>query len=237
MPHRWDDFADTRRIQIESGKDLTFSQVFLPYYLNLVKKLNPVSLLEVGCGTGHLSAILSSHVRTSVAIEPSVGMYAVAKNILQNSNVQLFHLRAEEYREQNTFDLIISHMCLQLVDNMESFVSSVRTLMKMDSYFVFAIPHPCFYNEYKHFFLPSEYHYMKEMTKTVSFTITRDSNTQISGVPYCHRPLSRYFSVLKAHNLQVVDFDEIFPEAKIQSLYGNEWDFPRYCVFHIQCGK
>jgi len=234
MPNRWDDFAETRKIQIELGKDLTFSQVFLPYYLNLVKQLHPVSLLEVGCGTGHLSAALSSHVKTTVAIEPSAGMHAVAKSVLQKNNVQLFRLRAEEYRGQNIFDLVISHMCLQLVDNIEDFVSSVCTLMGTDSHFVFAIPHPCFYNEYKHFFQPSEYHYMRALTKTVSFTVTKDPNTQISGVPYCHRPLSRYFSVLKAYNLYVVDFDEIFPETEIQSLYGAEWNSPRYCVFHTQ---
>jgi len=234
MPSGWDTFAETRRIQIESGKDLTFSQVFLPYYLNLIKELRPVSLLEVGCGTGHLSAALSSHVRTAVAIEPSAGMHTVAESVLQKKNVQLLRLRAEEYRGQNTFDLVISHMCLQLVDNIEGFVSSVHALMGTESHFVFAIPHPCFYNEYKRFFQTSEYQYMRELTKTVSFTVTKDPKTQISGVPYCHRPLSRYFSVLKACNLYVVDFDETFPEAEIQSLYGAEWNSPRYCVFHTQ---
>jgi SAM-dependent methyltransferase len=237
MPNKWDDHAETRRIQIESGKDLTFSRVFLPYYLNVVKELHPVSLLEVGCGTGHLSAVLSSHVKMSVAIEPSVGMHTVAKSVLQKTNVQLFRLRIEEYRERKSFDLIISHMCLQLADNIEGFISSVSALMRTDSHFVFAIPHPCFYNEYKRLFQPSEYDYMRELTKMVSFSITRDPNTQISGVPYCHRPLSRYFSVLRACNYCVVDFDEIFPEHDIQSLYGVEWDIPRYCVFHTQYRK
>lgn len=234
MPKRWDDFAEIRKRQIESGKDLTFSQVFIPYYLQLVKELRPVSLLEVGCGTGHLSAALCSHVRTAVAIEPSGGMHYVATTVLQETNVQLHHLKAEEYREQNTFDLVISHMCLQLVDNLEHFVSSVQTFMASDSLFVFAIPHPCFYNEYKSFFQASEYEYMRELRKDISFTVTGDPNTQISGVPYCHRPLSRYFAVLKACNLCIVDFDETFPEPEIQALYGAEWCFPRYCVFHTQ---
>jgi SAM-dependent methyltransferase len=235
MPNRWDDFAEIRKIQIESGNDITFSKVFIPYYLNLINELHPNSLLEVGCGTGHLSATLSSHVKTSIAIEPSAGMYAVAKSVLRKNNVQLLHLRVEEYREQNTFDLVISHMCLHLVENLEGFVSSVHALMGIDSDFVFAIPHPCFYNEYKHFFPPSDYHYMRELTKIVSFTITKDPNTQISGVPYTHRPLSIYFSVLKACDLSVVNFEEIFPGPDIQSLYGVEWDFPRYCVFHAKC--
>jgi SAM-dependent methyltransferase len=234
MPKRWDDNAEIRKRQIESGKDLTFSQVFIPYYLQLVKKRRPVSLLEVGCGTGHLSAALCSHVSTAVAIEPSDGMHGVATTVLQKTNVQLHHLRAEEYRGQNAFDLVISHMCLQLVDNLECFLASIQTFMGPESLFVFAIPHPCFYNEYKSFFQASQYKYMRELMKTVSFAVTKDPGTQISGVPYCHRPLSSYFSKLRACNLRIVDFDETFPEPEIQLLYGAEWGLPRYCVFYTQ---
>lgn len=234
MPSRWDDFASTRRVQIESGRDLTFSKVFLPYYVNLVAELRPESLLEVGCGTGHLSAILSNHVSTAFAIEPSVGMYAVAEQVTKGIGVQLSRSRAEDYKSANPFDLVISHMVLQLVDNLEPFVASVAQFMGKESSFVFAIPHPCFYNEYKGFFAPSEYNYMKETKKTVSFSVTKDPNTEISGVPYCHRPLSQYFFVLKKCGLYIVDFDETFPVSQIQSLYGAAWEFPRYCVFHAQ---
>jgi SAM-dependent methyltransferase len=237
MPQRWDDFASVRRDQIESGKDLTFSNVFLPYYIDLVKELHPESLLEVGCGTGHLSITLSNHVNKAIAIEPSKGMHTVAEQVVAGSGVQLFFLRAENFKSEHPFDLIISHMVLQLVDNLESFIASVAKFMGNQSRFVFAIPHPCFYNEYKKFFGPSEYHYMEETTKSVSFTVTKDPNTKISGVPYCHRPLSRFFFVLKKFGLYVVDFEEIFPKPEIQSLYGMAWDFPRYCVFHAQRGK
>lgn len=234
MPKRWDDFASIRQVQIESGMDLTFSKVFLPYYINLVKELCPESLMEVGCGTGHLSANLINHVNTAVAIEPSEGMYAIAKQVIEGSDVQLYRLRVEDYRSTQPFDLIVSHMVLQLADNLELFIKSVAQLMGNQSYFVFTIPHPCFYNDYKKFFTPSEYHYMKELTKNVSFSVTNDPNTKISGVPYCHRPLSQYFSVLKKFGLHIVNFEETFPEPEIQSLYGMDWDFPRYCVFHTQ---
>jgi SAM-dependent methyltransferase len=237
MPKRWDDFASIRRVQIESGKDLTFSKIFLPFYMDLVNEVSPESLIEVGCGTGHLSASLSSHMKTAVAIEPSDGMYDIAKQVLGGSIVQLFRLRAEEYSNSYPFDFVISHMVLQLVDNLELFLESVAKFMGKQSLFVFAIPHPCFYNEYKKFFDPSEYYYMKEQTKLVSFSVTKDSHTKISGVPYCHRPLSRYFSVLKKSGFNVVDFEEVFPKPEIQSLYGLGWDFPRYCVFHAQRNK
>jgi SAM-dependent methyltransferase len=234
MPARWDDFALVRQVQIESGKDVTFSKVFLPYYVKLVAELNPESFLEIGCGTGHLSAYLSNYVIKTVAIEPSEGMYAVSEEVLKHKSVQLFRLRAEDYKIATIFNLIISHMVLQLVNNLELFISSVVKFMGKGSRFVFAIPHPCFYNEYKNFFTPSEYHYMREVTKTVSFAVTKDPNTKISGVPYTHRPLSCYFSVLKKCGLQVIDFVEMFPDPDIQLLYGMAWDFPRYCVFHVQ---
>ena len=105
--------------------------------------------------------------------------------------------------------------------------------MDENSLFVFAIPHPCFYNDYKNFFKPEEYHYMHELRKAISFTITKDPSSIISGIPYNHRPISRYFSCLEKQDLLIANFEEIFPDPKLQELYGQPWEAPRYCIFRV----
>lgn len=100
----------------------------------------------------------------------------------------------------------------------------------MAGHFIFSIPHPCFYNEYKGFF-GDEYNYMTPMTKDVSFTITKDSKNTISGVPYHHRPLSEYINKLVESGFAINGFDETYPEEDIQLKYGAKWESPRYCVF------
>jgi len=234
MLDEWGKSANIRRRQIESGADLTFSKVFVPYYVRLVAALRPSSLLEVGCGTGHLSAALSPSVRRVVAVEPSLNMYTVAKNVLYKSNVQVLCSTAEDYTDGTCFDLIISHMCVQTIEEVASFLDAVRRHMEPTSLFVFSIPHPCFYNSYKHFFADGEYQYMRVTQKMITFTITREPETAISDVPYHHRPISRYCAYLQEQELCVAQFDEIFPEPNVQELYGQPWIEPRYCVFHCR---
>lgn len=233
MPHRWNEAANIRRQQIESATDLTFCSVFVPYYSKLVSKLSPLSLLEVGCGTGHLSLHLSKTMGSIVAVEPSKGMYKVAIDVLRDSGVIIHNIPIQELPIVNPFDLIISHMVIQTVPLLEDFFMSISCQMNERSIFSFSIPHPCFYNKYKQFIPNEEYQYLKQYHKDVSFFISKDIKQKISGVPYYHRPLSYYFSALKAKGLQVIDFEEICPTSDIQALYGTPWEYPRYCVFQI----
>lgn len=233
MPERWNEIATIRRRQIESGIDLTFSKVFLPYYINLVVQHSPNSLLEVGCGTGHLSAALSEYVPAITSLEPSSGMHVTASDVLSNKSVSLLNITIQDYKANTCYDIIVSHMCMQVIDDLSSVLISISAHMDENSLFVFAIPHPCFYNDYKQFFKPEEYHYMHESRKVISFTITKDPNSIISGIPYNHRPLSRYFSCLTDQDLAIVNFEEVFPEQKLQEQYGHPWENPRYCIFQV----
>lgn len=234
MPHRWNEVAITRQHQIESGLDLTFCNVFMPYFENAVTSMCPKSLLEIGCGTGHLIAAMCKHAMRSTAIEPSSGMHAIAKELLSELDVTLLQCTIQDFKSSEPFDMIISHLCVQTVRDLDSFLSAVYLQMDEHSTFVFSIPHPCFYNDYKRFFTADEYRYMEDISKIVSFTITKAPDSPISGVPYYHRPLSRYFSSLHINGFTVTDWNEVFPSTEVQQNYGQDWFVPRYCAFHCR---
>lgn len=230
MPHRWSNSAQIRREQIESGSDLTYNEVFKPLLVNLMKNLSPRNILEVGAGTGHISKVLSESGFSVTALEPSAGMYEVAKDVLSLTDVSLLNCTPLELKRKELYEVAFSHLVAHVVDDLNEFFESVGRHLKAYSHFIFSIPHPCFYNEYKSFF-GDEYNYMISMTKNVSFTITRDSKNAISGVPYHHRPLSEYFNKLVESGFTIDAFDEIYPEENIQLKYGAKWESPRYCVF------
>ncbi len=230
MPHRWCDSANIRRSQIESGIDITFNDIFKPLILKLISDLSPKTILEIGSGTGHLSKELSLLGYSVTAIEPSPGMYKVAKEVLDQTRVKLINSTSYELEKQNLYDVSFSHLVTHVVDDLISFFKSVSDHLQTGGHYIFSIPHPCFYNEYKKLF-GEEYNYMTSISKNVSFTITNDSTNLISGVPYHHRPLSEYINSLVKSGFTIDGFDETYPDDEIQNKYGAKWDTPRYCVF------
>jgi 2-polyprenyl-3-methyl-5-hydroxy-6-metoxy-1,4-benzoquinol methylase len=230
MPHRWCNSAQLRREQIESGADLTFNEVFKPLIVSRVNNLSPRNVLEVGAGTGHISKELFNLGMTVTAIEPSSGMYEVAKDVLSFTDVRLINCTSFELAKDKVYDVAFSHLVAHVVDDLFDFFNSIAQHVAKNGHFIFSIPHPCFYNEYKGFF-GGEYNYMIPMTKDVSFTITKDSKNIISGVPYHHRPLSEYFNKLVKAGFAINGFDETYPDDEIQEKYGAKWESPRYCMF------
>ncbi|RJF37009.1 class I SAM-dependent methyltransferase [Pseudoalteromonas gelatinilytica] len=230
MPHRWCNSAQIRKEQIESGLDLTFNEVFKPLLINQIKILSPAEILEVGAGTGHLSKELFTIGLSVTAIEPSLGMYNVAKDVLSDTNIRLFNCTSFDLKRDKVYELAFSHLVAHVVDDIFSFFESIKVHLKKGASFIFSIPHPCFYNSYKGFF-GNEYNYITPITKNVSFKITKDQENTIYDVPYHHRPLSDYFNKLIESGFIIERFDEIYPNDDIQEKYGARWEFPRYCLF------
>lgn len=230
MPHRWCNSAQIRREQIESGIDLTFNEVFKPLIVSRINGLRPGRVLEVGAGTGHISIELFKLGYSVTAIEPSLGMYLVAQDVLSLTDVKLLNCTSFELENDTFYEVAFSHLVAHVVDDLSAFFRSIGQHIEKNGHFIFSIPHPCFYNDYKRFF-GDEYNYMVSMEKNVSFTITKDSKNTISGVPYHHRPLSEYFNKLVGSGFSIDGFDETYPDEHIQEKYGAKWETPRYCMF------
>lgn len=230
MSNHWNHYAEIRKNQIETGLDITFTEVFKPIYINIVNDLKPKNILEIGGGTGHLALALSKVNSEISVIEPSSGMHNVAIKTLAKSKVILSNASLEEFAPVEGYDLIISHMVVHTVKNLELFYNNVIEHLNPNSTFVFSIPHPCFFNNYKKI-LDQNYSYMNAKYQEISFSISKDPDNLITNVPYYHRPLSHYINTLSQNSLSLKFLNEIFPSEEIQMLYGALWEEPRYCIF------
>lgn len=81
----------------------------------------PQSILEIGGGTGHLSLALSKIMPNILMLEPSSGMNDVAAHVLSNSKVSLMKIKLEELELGEKYDLIISHMVLHTITDINNF--------------------------------------------------------------------------------------------------------------------
>jgi hypothetical protein len=162
-------------------------------------------------------------------LEPSPGMYAIAIEVLHETQVQIHSCGAEDLPPADAYELVLSHLCLQVVSDLGPFVRSIAAHLNREcGTFVLTIPHPAFYNDYKRFIPDSSFHYMRDQEQTIEFAISLDPARKITGVPYHHRPLMRYVNALGDAGLCITRMDEVFPDQKIQALYGGSWEAPRY---------
>jgi SAM-dependent methyltransferase len=226
---RWDRAATLRRNQIESGKDLTFTRVFVPLWSSIVKTIRPHSVLEAGIGTGHLALELSRYTSHYVGVEPSRGMLAEAADVLTGTDVKLMASTIQAV-QSDPFDLVLSHMCLHAVEHYFDFLESIERLLKCEGVFLLSIPHPAFFNEYKKLIPDSGFSYMQHHAAVVDFRITLDAEGTIQQVPYFHRPLEAYLSAMARAGLVLYYMREVYPDAATQALYGVPWRTPRYLV-------
>ena len=235
MPHRWNKAAALRREQIETGLDITFNHVFVPYFIDCAQTYRPNKLLEIGCGTGHLAARLAKVVPHVEALEPSPGMHSEAKGVLGGASVALHHISAEEFRSSQRFDLVVSHLCGHVVADIDRFCQACANLINESGTFVFSLPHPCFWSDAKEDFPKPECCYTQEQFAHITLKITKDPSRAIEGVPFHHRPVGRYISALHKVGMALTRLDEIVPTKSVQALYGQkERGFPRYCVLHAK---
>jgi len=177
-----------------------------------------------------MSKALASQPFLLTAIEPSPGMYKVARDVLSEEEVVLINCSSFDLPLDELFDVAFSHLVAHVVEDLDHLLASIGAHLPAGAHLVFSIPHPCFYNAYKNFFGP-EYNYMTPMTKLVSFSVTNDPNNVISDVPYHHRPISNYVNAIVNAGFALDGFHEIYPPKDTQVKYGRLWDNPRYCAF------
>lgn len=234
---KWDRVAKQRFIQIESGRDITFSKVFVPLYTELLRAAAPKTLLEIGCGTGHLAKLLIELGFEVTAIEPAPSMFSIAIEMLKNLNCSVFNSKIEEFSSGLQYDICLSHLCLNSVKDVPAFFKSVASNINHFGQFIFSVPHPCFWNEIERWISPEKFDYTKEIySEDNAMKLTLD-NEEIRGIPYFHRPLSFYCTELKNAGFSVTDFLEVMPPIELAPQYGTKWKNPRFCVFLTRKGQ
>ena len=230
--HRvWNDYAILRQTQLESGVDTTFSNVFVPYYVKVANWLKPETILEIGSGTGHLAKELSRISPNVVTLEPCIDMVNIAKAVCKGTKVIIENCKIEEYKSQKQFQLIISHLCIQSVHDVDLFLKSTKGYLSQKGMFLFCVPHPCFWNDLKAFIPLEDYRYFNMNFKEVDFSLEKDPNNIFRKIPFIHRPLKAYFNYIRNVQLCVRDFDEIYTE-NVDELKNRNCT-PRYAVFYV----
>src|ERR1700751_4017114 len=76
------------------------------FYLALAES-GPSRVLDLGCGTGTLCCALAQRGPSVTGVDPAGPMLAIAASKPYAEKVEWIHSRAQDYRSENRFDLIV----------------------------------------------------------------------------------------------------------------------------------
>lgn len=110
------------------------------FYFQLPVK-NPSRILDVGCGTGMLTAAFAKAGHEVVGVDPAEGMLGVARNRPDGELVRWEQSTLQDFRSDEPFDLIImtghAFQCLLTDEEVVAGFTAAKNLMDDDGRFVF----------------------------------------------------------------------------------------------------
>ena len=147
VAREWDAIAALREDQISSGKDHSANFVLAPAILSNLPRAD--SLVDIGCGTGWLTAVAQRDAKVTVGIDPSCDSIAIARVRHPGRAIRYVAESIETYSQApGRFDVAISNMAASSAPDLGAFLVASRTILKKGAIFVFTIPHPCFWPLY-----------------------------------------------------------------------------------------
>lgn len=136
-----------------------------PWLMKRIKKYQPQSLLDLGCGNGYLSKALIGTVPNLFAVEPSGVMFALAKERLGNDAI-LYQVPAENLLfDDECFDMIVSFLSFRYMQ-WDKALLEIGRVLKQNGVFILidlfaASFHPLYFHKYIETWLVTRIQYMK----------------------------------------------------------------------------
>ncbi len=238
MGNAWDQIAPHRHLQLKEGRDMTFDNLLLPKLkdiLNGLDNIDDFEVLDIGCGTGFLTEILSHHVKKIVGIDPSQKSISIARDYVDCiQNIQVECVSIEEFARKHSekFDLAIAHMTLQAIEDIDKAISGISIILRENGWFLFSILHPCFWSSIKSDIGDNKFQYH---IPSYHENIFRFSDDLKFFVPYFHRSLEIYSSALRYSGFSILNIFEPFPTDDLIKKYPRPWFYPGFLL--VLCKK
>ncbi|MBO6273766.1 malonyl-ACP O-methyltransferase BioC [bacterium] len=107
--------------------------------VSMVKHKEPISVLEIGCGTGFVTKEVFNNYEISKydAVDLVQGCEKFLSDI--SSKINFYCADIENYTPQQKYDLIISNASMQWLDNLQKYIDNTMKYLKPNGIFAFTI--------------------------------------------------------------------------------------------------
>lgn len=234
----WDTNAITRRDQIKSGIDISYSKVLIPAIFDILGSYRGKRCIDIGCGSGTLTAMLAEKASFVVGVDLSRKMIEIARQDVGHfPNIEFVHSSIESFSKVYKgpkFDVGIAHMSLITAPYLEEVIKAISALLKPKGILVCSMTHPCFWNQYRNLEKEKDFNYWKRHAQKAEFIISLAEDALPEPTTHYHRPLEYYVEQLLRNRLVIERLVEPYPLPEVHRLYPHKWRIPRFLIVRCQ---
>jgi 2-polyprenyl-3-methyl-5-hydroxy-6-metoxy-1,4-benzoquinol methylase len=195
----WNRIADTYAQIIGTSDDHIYG-LFKTVLWESLGDLQGMSVLDLGCGHGWLSQLMSAHGASVLGIDGSAELLKKAQQACPEVQFTQHDLLLGLTDLGRRFDRIVAYMVLMDIPEIDVLMKSVREALNEAGKFIFILPHPCYFNYKSH---------RSETTGQMYCAVTSYLQPEVwriesyGGHSHYHRSLTAYFELLRANQFAV----------------------------------
>lgn len=201
------------------SNDATYhSEVIWPNLKRLLADVSDKSVLDVACGQGYFSELLSGEGANVTAFDMGADLIAIAKkNAEKNSKnkIHYFVADAQNFSIGDKFDVAICILALQNIENAKGTIESIKKSLKPKGKVILILNHPAFRIP-KHsswqYDQDIQYRrvdtYMSEEKIKLDMTPGKKKQNEKEYTYSFHRPLQYYFKLFANAGFAVTRLEE-----------------------------
>jgi ubiquinone/menaquinone biosynthesis C-methylase UbiE len=224
----WDHAAEEFAGLYAEGEEFYHKHIITPCLMDLLGDLEGKTILDLGCGEGHLDRYLAGQTRSIrvIGVDASENMIRIATEKSQDLADRLHFQQADASDlagiPSKSFDVAICHMALMDIKDYRQAIREASRTLKPQGVFVFSILHPCFHT-------PGSDWVKDQDGNTVGWRVgSYYANlawkwvvtSKMRRETYCfHRTLEDYVSALREVGFVIADLREPAPSQELLEQY------------------
>jgi SAM-dependent methyltransferase len=193
----------------------------------------PSRVLDAGCGTGRLTASLRARGHYVVGVDVSNASIAIARQNFPDITFRVQAISALEANNVKRYDVVVANMLLHNTADLRGTCRALARVLKKGGQLLATLTHPCFWPRYWNYESAEWFNYNDEISIEAPFRISNNP-AGVGITTHFHRPLSAYFEAFLNAGLMAEVCEEPWPSPKIERLYPQPWQFPRFLAVKLR---
>lgn len=202
-------FAEQYDSEMGDTGDYNHQHTIDPPLFDLIGNPKELKIYDIACGNGYIARKLKREGAKEIwASDISNTLIKLATSKYPDLGIKFFVREAEDFSDipENYFDLVIIHMAIWYVNDVDTFLANVYKILRSNGRFIFSFDHPMKWSLYKAIGAVSQEETEKENEKYFESRKVKTFNNWLKkqdDLAVYFRPMGYYINLCGKNNLLI----------------------------------